>query len=79
MDREVLYERINLRVDKMVENGLIEETEYLLEKHGRIKNLVDTIGYREIITYIDGKIDLEEALDKLKQHSQKLLPLFKII
>jgi len=68
--REELYERINLRVDKMVENGLIEETESLLEKHGRIKNLVDTIGYREIITYIDGKIDLEEALDKLKQHSR---------
>lgn len=68
--REELYERINLRVDKMVENGLIEETEYLLEKHGRIKNLVDTIGYREIITYIDGKMGLEEALDKLKQHSR---------
>ena len=68
--REELYERINLRVDKMVKNGLIEETENLLKKHGRIKNLVDTIGYREIITYLDGVMSLEEALDKLKQHSR---------
>lgn len=68
--REELYERINLRVDKMVENGIIEETKHLLEKHGRIKNLVDTIGYREILSYLDGQMNLEEALDKLKQHSR---------
>lgn len=68
--REELYERINLRVDKMVENGIIEETKHLLEKHGRIKNLVDTIGYREVLSYLDGQMSLEEALDKLKQHSR---------
>jgi len=68
--REVLYERINKRVDLMVEQGLIEETQKLLEKHGRIKNFVCTIGYKEILTYIDGTSSLEEALDKLKQHTR---------
>ena len=54
----------------MVEQGVIEETKKLLQKHGRIKNLIDTIGYREIITYLDGLATLDEALDKLKQHSR---------
>ena len=68
--REILYDRINRRVDLMVEQGVIEETKQLLEKHGRIKNFVDTIGYKEILTYLDGEATLEEALDKLKQHSR---------
>lgn len=68
--REVLYERINRRVDLMVEQGLIEETQKLLEKHGRIKNFVCTIGYQEILTYLDGEASLEEALEKLKQHTR---------
>jgi len=68
--REVLYERINKRVDLMVEQGVIEETKQLLAKHGRIKNFICTIGYQEILTYLDGEATLEEALDKLKQHSR---------
>ena len=68
--REILYNRINSRVDLMVEQGLIEETKNLLEKHGRIKNFVSTIGYQEILTYLDGQATLEEALDKLKQHTR---------
>lgn len=68
--REWLYDRINRRVDLMVEEGLIDETKYLLKKHGRIKNFVCTIGYREILTYLDGEVPLDEALDKLKQHTR---------
>lgn len=68
--REELYNRINQRVDKMVEDGIIEETQALLKKHGRIKNFVCTIGYQEILTYLDGTATLEEALEKLKQHSR---------
>lgn len=68
--RDILYDRINRRVDSMVEQGLIEETQKLLEKHGRIKNFTCTIGYQEILTYLDGKATLEEALDKLKQHTR---------
>ena len=68
--REVLYDRINRSVDLMVEQGLIDETEYLLKKHGRIKNFVCTIGYQEILTYLDGEATLDEALNKLKQHTR---------
>lgn len=68
--REELYNRINKRVDLMVEQGLIDETKQLLEKHGRIPNIVDTIGYREIISYLDGELSLDEAKDKLKQNTR---------
>lgn len=69
--REELYQRINKRVDLMIETGLVEETKHLLEKHGRIPNLVDTIGYREIIEYLDGKLDLQSACDILKQNTRR--------
>lgn len=68
--REWLYNRINKRVDLMAEQGIVDETKRLLEKHGRIKNFVSTIGYKEILEYIDGKCSLDEALDKLKQHTR---------
>ena len=68
--RELLYERINKRVDLMIEQGIIEETKQLLEKHGRIKNFTETIGYKEILAYIDGVWTLDEAIDKLKQHTR---------
>ena len=68
--REWLYERINKRVDIMLKKGIVEETKNLLEKHGRIKNVVDTIGYKEILTYLDGNASLDDAMDKLKQHSR---------
>ena len=68
--REWLYDRINKRVDVMHEMGIVEETKALIEKHGRIANIIDTIGYKEILTYLDGESTLEEALDKLKQHTR---------
>lgn len=68
--REWLYDRINRRVDIMVEMGIIDETKNLIAKHGRIGNIVDTIGYKEILTYLDGQATLDSALDKLKQHSR---------
>lgn len=69
--REELYERINKRVDLMIDAGLIEETKLLLSKHGRIPNLIDTIGYREIIEYLDGNLDLQGACDILKQNTRR--------
>lgn len=68
--REELYDRINKRVDLMIELGLIDETKYLLKKHGRIPNITDTIGYREIIAYLDGQMSLDDAKDKLKQNTR---------
>lgn len=70
-DRAVLYERINNRVDEMVEKGLVEETKALLAKHGRINNFVNTIGYQEILEYLDGKITFEEAISLIKQNSRR--------
>ena len=69
-DRKTLYKRIDERVDIMIQNGLIEETKTLLNKHGRIPNLVNTIGYREILGYIDNKYTLEEATDLLKKNTR---------
>lgn len=68
--REELYDRINRRVDLMIEQGLVDETQNLLSKHGRISNIINTIGYREILSYLDGELTLEEAKDKLKQNTR---------
>ena len=54
----------------MIEEGLGEETKNLLEKYGRIPNIVDTIGYREIILAFDGIMSLSEAVEKLKQNTR---------
>lgn len=70
-DRAVLYDRVNKRVDVMLESGLIEETKALLAKHGRINNFVNTIGYQEILEYLDGKISLGEAVDNIKQNTRR--------
>ena len=69
--RDILYSRINERVDLMVKNGLVEETEHLLKKHARINNLLYTIGYQEMIAYLDGLLTLEDAMDKLKQNTRR--------
>lgn len=69
-DRETLYNRINTRVDTMIQSGLVEETKYLLNKHGRIPNLVNTIGYREIIGYLDNQYSLDSAIEILKQNTR---------
>ena len=68
--REILYDRINKRVDLMIEQGLIDETKKLLQKHGRISNITDRIGYREVLSYLDGELSLDEAKDKLKQNTR---------
>lgn len=69
-DRETLYSRIDKRVDIMIEQGLLSETKNLLSKHGRIPNLVNTIGYREIIGYLDNYYSLEEAVELLKKNTR---------
>ena len=71
LDREKLYERINLRVDSMIEEGLIEEVEGLLNK-GYTPNLTSmkAIGYRELIRYLQGEWSLDEAINKIKQFSR---------
>ena len=69
-DRKTLYARIDKRVDIMLEMGLIDETKNLLKKHGSIPNLVNTIGYREITSYLNGNCSLEEATELLKKNTR---------
>ena len=71
LNREKLYERINLRVDLMIEEGLIQEVEGLLNK-GYTPDLtaMKAIGYREIIKYLQGEWSLDEAINKIKQFSR---------
>jgi len=68
--REELNNRINMRVDEMVEKGLLNETETLLNKYGRIKNITNTIGYQEMIEFLDNKISFDEAIEKIKLNSR---------
>ena len=72
-DTDTLYERINLRVDKMFEQGLIDEVRKLRDTYGNTKILNSAIGYKEIINYLDDKITLDEAvkiIDSIKQNSR---------
>ena len=71
MDREKLYDRINKRVDMMIEDGLIDEVKNILHR-GYSGNLVSLkgIGYKEIIMYLEGHISLDAAIDKIKQGSR---------
>lgn len=69
-DREHLYNRINLRVEIMMENGLLEEVRYLYEKYGDILKKINIIGYSELISYINNEITLEEAKELIKKNSR---------
>ena len=68
--RDFLYERINLRCEKMLEQGLIEELKQLLNKYGDIDLIKATIGYKEFLPYLNNEISYEEAKDKFKQHTR---------
>ena len=68
--RNELYQRIDDRVENMIDAGLIDETNDLLNKYGRVYNLVNTIGYREIIQFLDGIISLNEAKELLKKNTR---------
>lgn len=69
MEREELYDRINRRVDQMMDNGLLEEVKSLLPY--RNKPALLTVGYAEIFDYLDSQCSLEEAVDRVKQNSRR--------
>ncbi len=69
MPRDILYDRINRRVDMMVEEGLIAEAETMYPK--RHLNALQTVGYRELFDYFDGKCSLEEAIELVKRNSRR--------
>ena len=67
--REVIYERINLRVDKMMENGLLEEARGLIADRDRVA--LQTVGYSELFRYFDGEWDLDFAVSEIKKNSRR--------
>jgi len=67
-ERDILYNRINQRVDAMMKEGLLEEVQSLLSQ--RTLNALKTVGYTELIKHLDGKITLDFALDQIKQHTR---------
>lgn len=69
MPRDVLYERIDRRVDMMVEEGLVEEARAMYPK--RALNSLQTVGYREMFDYFDGTISLAEAIELVKRNSRR--------
>ncbi len=72
MPREILYERINKRVDIMFENGLLEEVQRLYKKYGEeLYTSIQAIGYKEVIDYINGKYTKEEMIEKIKMETRR--------
>lgn len=71
MDRNLLYQRINARVDMMIAEGLIEEARKLYESGVRDCQSVQAIGYKEIYDYIEGRTTKEQAIETLKQNSRR--------
>ena len=70
IDRELLYEKINSRVDKMINDGLIEEAKKLIKY--RHYNALNTVGYKELFDFLDGDSNLEIAIEKIKQNTRRL-------
>ncbi|MBN8249998.1 tRNA (adenosine(37)-N6)-dimethylallyltransferase MiaA [Priestia flexa] len=71
MDRDQLYDRINQRVDMMVQEGLVEEVKSLYDAGVRDVQSIQAIGYKELYTYFDGNCTLEEAIEQLKLNSRR--------
>jgi len=71
LPRDILYERINKRVDQMIENGLLEETKQLFNKYGKenYKSL-QAIGYKELFAYYRNEVSYEEAIELIKKKSR---------
>ena len=70
-DRQELYDRIDRRVDLMMQEGLLEEAEEIYDKYSSSLHKVSAIGYKELFSYFDGELSLDEAVDKIKMESRR--------
>lgn len=70
-DRDILYKRINDRVDIMIKNGLLEEVKSFYDKDIKTKPLLSGIGYKELYKYCDGEISLDESIELIKRNSRR--------
>lgn len=69
-NREQLYENVNQRVDEMFEKGLVEEVKYLLNKYELSQTAKAAIGYKEVIEYLNGEMNLEECKELIKKRTR---------
>lgn len=69
--REKLYERINSRVDEMIEQGLVREVESLLKRYDASLQSLQTVGYREVISYLNGEIDYAKMIADIKTNTRR--------
>lgn len=71
VDRELLYERINKRVDIMIDSGLIQEVQELTQKYANMPTAMQGLGYKEVVEYFEKKLSKEEMIEKIKQESRR--------
>lgn len=71
MDKELLYSRINKRVDIMFEKGLIDEVEKIYKKYSSFPTAMQGLGYKEVVEYLDNKVSKEEMVEKIKQETRR--------
>ena len=71
MDRQKLYDRINLRVDLMIKDGLVNEVKRMLEKYSEFPTAMQGLGYKEIVDYLNGNCSLDEAIEKIKLETRR--------
>ena len=69
--RDILYERINKRVDQMLETGLVEEVKSIINKYNEFPTAMQAIGYKEVVEYLENKISYEEMVEKIKQETRR--------
>lgn len=70
-DREILYERINKRVDQMLKQGLIEEVKEILKRHKEFPTAMQGLGYKEVVEYLNGNVTKEEMIEKIKMETRR--------
>lgn len=70
MNREKLYERIEKRVDQMIEQGLIEEVQSILNKYHKFPTAMQGLGYKEVVEYLENKLTKEEMIEKIKKKTR---------
>ena len=70
-EREKLYERINKRVDIMLEQGLIEEVKKIYQKYDKFPTAMQGLGYKEVVEYLEGKTNKQEMIEKIKQETRR--------
>lgn len=71
MKRELLYERINKRVDQMIKNGLIEEVADIIKKYKTFPTAMQGLGYKEVVEFLNGNINKELMIEKIKMETRR--------